>query len=439
MEVINSWEFLNLLLAVFFVLIVQGRKNADILLFLFIYWTFHFTFAAIPLLTGESFERILEIHTIGGGILAKMSGTLVIFFTAYQLLNKHFCEFSFQKYPPNINLFFFSSLVIFIGYILKLGWMDWVQFKNFLALIFILCIFFITPRKHNSFFIWKNNITQALLVLLLLLMLIIAIYEVYSHRSWSYFVDSSGNIIYRASALLFNPNLYGVWAAMLAIGFSYIIQSEQRVNSITLFGLILSISNLYFTGSRSVVFLLLFLLIAIGTFANQISTWRRWLPTTLIIFVFVVFGSTSLIFSSFFESQDGWYSVYLLGQRFLYTPIYAFKYVSKFDVPPEVAISIDGRFDGEPKDSGWLVLYDDAGWIGISLFFGLCLMAFILNIRKYLIEPSISSIYSLATLIFSVGIGAVMRFQVYPTGVFIAIMLFISSLSWFDNRKIKPV
>ncbi len=100
------------------------------------------------------------------------------------------------------------------------------------------------------------------------------------------------------------------------------------------------------------------------------------------------------------------------------------------DVPPEIMESIDGRFVGVGRDSGWLVLYQDVGWFAMSVVLLSCCMLFVRGIRTYIENPCPSSVYACALLCYCAFSGLVMRFQVFPAWLFIGLVLIPCLVFW---------
>jgi hypothetical protein len=236
-----------------------------------------------------------------------------------------------------------------------------------------------------------------------------------------------------------------MWCAILVIGFAYLFHQGNAPVWISLLGMSLSFAGIYLSGSRSAGFLVLFLLIGIALLMRTRHLVIRWAPIALMLLIFCIIGfGAEWASQSFPGQQKSWHAIALLGYRFVSYPwqlisygLNQFALPSGLVVPEHISISIEGRFTGELRDSGWLVLYDDTGWIGaISVAVLWCVFCY-WGIRAYLREPGLISIYALAFLLFSIGVGVVMRFQTFPLAIFIAIILAPCIRYWRTAGSVK--
>jgi len=236
-----------------------------------------------------------------------------------------------------------------------------------------------------------------------------------------------------------------MWCAILVIGFAYLFHQGNAPVWISLLGMSLSFAGIYLSGSRSAGFLVLFLLIGIALLMRTRHLAIRWTPIALMLLIFCIIGfGAEWASQSFPGQQKSWHAIALLGYRFVSYPwqlisygLNQFALPSGLVVPEHISISIEGRFTGELRDSGWLVLYDDTGWVGaISVAVLWCIFCY-WGIRAYLREPGLISIYALAFLVFSIGVGVVMRFQTFPLAIFIAIILAACIRYWRTASSVK--
>lgn len=418
MEYLLSWELLNVGIAF---LVVAGILRADIeeiYFLLFAYCSMHFAYAAIPMLLGDSMESIRNLHFAGGGILSKASALIVIIFALIAIYIK---AISFSR----IIGFFLATAFIFLilGYLLNFRAGDWLQFKNILASL----LFFIAMALMSLLQVeLKKPIKPVFilsLIILVTLMFVVGFFEVYTLRAWAIFTNSYGVIVRRSSSLLFNPNLYGIWCAFLAILFSYLFMSRGGSQQF-FFGMAMAFAGIYLSGSRSASSLLCFILIAIAISAKKTMPWIRWAPVSLMLGIFLGMTLASSLLRSHFQLGGGWSAIAVIGERYLTYPVELASYfLNGRSTTPEMIISIEGRFTGKVIDSGWLVFYHDFGWLGIVVVSAAWSMLAWVGIQTYLRQRSLSSIYALAVLVFVTGCGTVLRFQVFPTGIFMAIAL----------------
>jgi len=211
-------------------------------------------------------------------------------------------------------------------------------------------------------------------------------------------------------------------------------------------GMFLASIAMYLSGSRSAGFVLLAVLIIPTLLIKGRS---RWLPllvapsSVLSFYVFVAF-----IVKPILPNNAGIQGLLALSERFTYAPLQILHYISSFDIfrgfpglgsfnnyfsslidksASDLAVSsIIGRFQGGGVDSGWIALYQDTGLIGLVAMAWLFLTFSWWGLRSYYTTKSISSVYTLSILISCMMIGLVLRIQVFPVWLFVAVMLILS-------------
>jgi hypothetical protein len=465
----NIIELVNVLTVFSLLLVLLRRRDAvTLLLILFVYGTMHFSFAAIALARNESLELLVALHNEGGGVLAKIS-TLLLLGTVFILLSRH----AYDAYLLNqaektiIRSFLLVMLAVLCGYVFNMRQGDWLQFKNVISIeatLVLMLLGFLATNGVQAFKIHTWGLAGGLL--LLAVTDFVAIYEVSSHSAWSVFGESSGSVIYRASSILFNPNLFGFWASLSYLGCSYAMLAHDGHRKMMLWGMILASVAIYFSGSRSFGYLLLVVL-----FIPALLSFKRdhWLPLMVLpLTMLSIYGTAWLAIRNI--SSEGWHEIALLGERFAAAPAYLCNYAlmkigfatsgtpaeiagvqpeiagvqpeitgvqpeitgvqpeitgvqPEITVPPEVAIAIEGRYVGEGRDAGWFVLYQDVGWLGMAAILLGCTMLLIWGVRTYYSTRSTASVYALATLCYCALTGLVMRFQIFPVWLFICVAL----------------
>ena len=443
---VSSFEIANILIVAFLFFILTRKKDAvTLLLVLFIYSTLHFSFAVFALASNESSSLLIAIHNEGGGMLAKLS-TLSLMGIAFFLLSRHAYDAFLLSHRSEKKLAFQILLVmaaVLCGYILNYRHGDWLQLKNILSLegmlAFILIGFFGVFGKNTTnpakIYPWALGV-----LVILSATDFIAIYEVFYHQSWAGTLENSGSMVYRASSILFNPNLLGFWAAMLYLGCSYGMNEYKEYRKIILLAMVLASIAIYFSGSRSAGYLLLGV-----TFLPALLIRERFYLLPLIVLPFTmltIYVLTVWFLMPIAQSSEGWSEIALLGMRFSATLPYVINYLfmhfdlpltrigSFDDLPPEVVQSIEGRFTGGLEDSGWLVLYDDAGMLGLAAVIFACCMLVLRGGRAYVSHPSASTVYLLAMLIYILMTGLVMRFQIFPVWMFISLVIVTCLVFW---------
>lgn len=436
-------EILNVCAAVVLLMFVVRRNDAiAMLLALFVYGTLHFGFAAIALAYNDPARLLIELHIEGGGILAEISAFVLlgIVFTRLSVLAYDSWSRNQLGETKVVSYTLMVMGILFCGYLLNIRPNDWLQFKNFVsieALLLLLLLGYLGvkggARVRHSWAVVGG-------LILLLITASIAICEVVTQSSWASTVESSGTTVYRASALLFNPNLLGFWASLVYLGCAYSLHACKEYRRWMLWGMILSSVVIYFSGSRSAGYLLLSTLLISTMLIKRCSRWR-FLPLTILpVTMLMIYVGAAWGVPTVFPGKDGGHEIALLGNRFAQAPLHLANYllqlfdtadiISNVGVPSEVATSIEGRFKAGERDAGWLVLYQDFGWLGGGAILLGSLKLLEWALRAYFLRHSLASIYALTALCYCLITGFVMRFQIFPVWLFIGIILVPCLVFW---------
>jgi len=443
---INLVELSNVLVVIILLFQLTRRRDAiSLLVVLFVYGTLHFGFASIALATNESANLLIALHNEGGGLLAKLS-SLSLLSVIFVLLGKRAysayraCLPSEKKITMAVLL---SIAFLACGYALNFRPGDWLQLKNFVSLEAMLVLILIgwLSAKGASTVETYSALRAGLIVLGITDC--IAIYEVFDQCSWASTLESSGAMVYRASSLLFNPNLFGFWASLVYIACAYGMLACSEHRKMMLWGMVMASIAVYFSGSRSAGYLLLAVLLIPAFLIKGRSHWVSLmiLPLTMLtIYVGTVWLALPLV-----SENEGWREIALLGERFAAAPGYLIRYALMYmdinlhipaSIPDEVVLSIEGRFVGSERDAGWLVLYQDTGLAGTLAILALSSASLWLAVRASFAKRDLASVYALAILSCCLMTGLVMRFQIFPVWLFVGIFLVPCLTLW--ARAISP-
>ena len=448
---INVFELTNVLLVIFlFFILTRKRDVATLLMVLFVYGTLHFAFAAIALTTNESASLLAALHIEGGGVLAKLSN-LSLLGVVFVLLSVHAYHAFWLSQRSDKKIVLYVIVVmgaLLCGYVPNIRQGEWLQLKNVISLEAMLAFVLIGFLATNS--VQTTNVAKFYPWLLGGLLILgvadcIAIYEVLTHKTWAGTSDPSGAMVYRASSILFNPNLFGFWAGLVYLGCAYGMHAYKVHRKMMLWGMVLASIAIYFSGSRSSGCLLLGILF-IPTLL--IKKQFHWLPLIILpLTMLTIYAGAAWLVPPFVSSSVGWLEVALLGERFAATPVQLVNYaLMKSDflrslssaitggiaggIPVQVVESIEGRFVSGGADSGWLVLYQDVGWFGLGAVILAVCMLVAWGVRICISHPSPSSVYALAVLCYCLVIGFVMQFQIFPIWLFISLVLIVCLALW---------
>ena len=441
----NAIEAVNVLIVIVLLFIlIRKRDVATLLLILFVYGTLHFSFSAIALATNESANMLIAMHKEGGGVLAKLTALLLLG-VVFVLLSWHaykaffLSQWSEKKIVIHILL---VMVAILCGYYFSIRHGDWLQLKNVIsieAMLALLLIGFLGTIGRHTLNVTKLDSWGLGGLLILGVSDCVAFYEVFKHQSWAGTLESSGAMVYRASATLFNPNLFGFWASLVYLGCAYGMHAHKEYRKMMLWGMVLASIALYLSGSRSSGYLLFG--VCFITMALRNNDRFHWLPLMVLpLTMLTIYAGAAWLVVPFVSSNEGWREITLLGERFAATPLYVVNYILLLagvpaGVPAEVILSMEGRFIGEERDAGWVVLYQDVGWLGLAAAIWAACMLVVWGVRVYIARPTVSSVYALAVLFYCLLTGFVMRFQVFPVWMFTSLALIPCLVFWASSWR----
>jgi hypothetical protein len=435
-------ELVNVILVIsLFVMLSRRRDVAALLLVSFAYGTLHFGFAAAALASTDRVAVMTEMHLYGGGALAKLSALSLIGVVFFLLGGRAYKNFLLNREGDKIIIvsMLLVMLAIFAGYLFNMNYGDWLQLKNVISLIAMFAfalIAFLAMKGEQAINIERGHMWGVVGVFMFGVVDCIAIYEVFSHTSWAGTMSSAGVMVYRSSSILFNPNLLGFWASLMYMGFAYGFEAYKQNRKIMLWGMVLSSVALYFSGSRSSGYLLLAALFAPTALLFLLRRRLFWLPLMMLpLTMLAIYAGAAWMAPLFVTSTVGWHEIALLGERFGVALVQLINY-QLGSAPSEIVVSIEGRFVGELRDSGWLVLYQDTGWFGLWCVVMAVSMLFTWGVRVCVTKPCFSNSYAFAALLFCILSGFVMRFQIFPVWLFDSLVLVACLALWSRPEKL---
>jgi hypothetical protein len=436
-------ELVNVLLVFLLFLMLSRRRGVvELLLVSFIYGTLHFGFAVGVLASADRVGVMTAMHLNGGGALAKLSALSLIGVVVVLLGRLAYKKFSLNREGDRaiIVSILLVMVAVFVGYLFNMKDGDWLQLKNVISLGVMFAftlIAFLAIRGEQAINIESGHMWRVIGLLMLCAVDCIAIYEVFSHSSWAGTLSSTGVMVYRASSILFNPNLLGFWASLVYLGCAYGFEVNKKNREMMLLGMVFSSIAIYFSGSRSSGYLMMVALLAPTALLFLLRMRLIWLPLMLLpLTMLAIYAGAAWVAPRFVTSAVGWHEIVLLGERFASAPVQLMNYVLMkigdfSQVPPiEIVESIEGRFVGEGRDAGWLVLYQDTGWFGSGAVILSTSMLLAWGVRVCIKKPNLSNIYALAALLFCLLSGFVMRFQIFPVWQFVSLVLVATLTLW---------
>ena len=212
----NAIEITNVLIVIVLFYVIYRRRDAGSLLWvLFFYCTLHFSFAIYPLFSSEHTLLLGRLHLQGGGWLAKMPALSLLICVFYLLSGHAYATYTQSSVSEKrvVHCILAGMIAVLVGYIFNLRPGDLLQFKiavSIEAMLFLLMVGFLGLRGRQG----PGKIDARFWIVpglsILGLMVCVSVFEVVSHRSWAGTLETSGAMVYRASATLFNPNLLGI-------------------------------------------------------------------------------------------------------------------------------------------------------------------------------------------------------------------------------------
>ena len=459
----NAIEITNALIAIVLFYVIYRRQDAGSLLWvLFFYCTLHFSFAIYPLFSSEHTLLLGNLHLQGSGWLAKISALSLLICVFYLLGGHAYATYSQSLVSEKrvVNCILAGMIAVFGGYMFNLRPGDLLQLKNTVsieAMLFLIMIGFLGLRGRQGSDKMDVHFWIVPGLGILSLIVCVSVFEVVSHRSWAGTLETSGAMVYRASATLFNPNLLGIWASLVYLGGAFHMFASKKDQKLMMLAMILTSCAIYFTGSRSAILLLMLALIVAFMMTIVVTREKlRWVPLAILpMTVISIYASVHWLIIPFVADTVGWHEIELLALRFAATPKYLVYYglmVIGYEVqiPVEIAISMEGRLIGGVGDAvggagdgGWITLYSDIGWLGMIGILGLWLLALCRGLISCFSNHYIANVYALSVLCYCLLIGLVMRFQIFPVWVLISIVLTLCLLHWVPQVPIstqsKPV
>lgn len=432
---------INVFLAILIIYLIWNKSANDLIIGLFYYCTFHFCYSAIVF---NSSIDLINIHSGSNDMIIKITGVVFVLFIFLQLVVQSYRDI-FNE--PSINLYFGVVIgLVFIGFIIDFQSKTRLQIQNFLSIeAMLLLILLIYTRLKQASPKLRTKLGQLwILNVIIAVALVIAFYEVFFQHAWSWY-SYNGHALFRASSFLFNPNLFGMWCALVALVLSYLFHRDDGYLSKKpiIWGLLMISACIYLSGSRSFIYLLILMLVFSLPLIKSKTKIQLITPLAIVLSTFFTISSVAGLMAthSKIDVRGGWQSIEIVGERILYAPLDLAKYgVGDMDkIDNEIAVAIDGRFKGDSRDSGILTLYDDVGWLGLIALLWLGLIFLVWACKAYWIKRDIASAYALVMLIFYGAVGVSMRYQVFPVWIFVAVGLSPCLLLWrriiFDSEK----
>lgn len=277
------------------------------------------------------------------------------------------------------------------------------------------------------------------------LVVVVALFELNTGRTRAFTPLPDGAVAERASSLLFDPNLLGMWCAGAAVfaGRFFSRPGEPGDRKWAAAVLVLAGIGLLCSGSRSglILYLCMVAVVLVHRFHHN---GRRGLPGALRPVALTIGG---FALSGALASALAWLlpavprtvtALAILLERMARLPLDLGGYLLSLvapragdgsqGAPGEAAgdfdateMSVEGRFEGTVPDNGYLATLDAAGPLGLAALIGILLFGALLTLRRVWPRPDADAGYVLAAG-FGCALSAVFlrTFTVFPLWVFVA-------------------
>jgi hypothetical protein len=274
------------------------------------------------------------------------------------------------------------------------------------------------------------------------------------------FTDLPGGIrVERASSLLFDPNLFGMWCAGVAV-FAGRFLGRPGDRWWSLAALVAAGAGLLFSGSRSALILYLAMVAVLLVHHLRHHGLRRltgaFSPAALTLGSLLSVGGLALLLGRLLPTEPRVVSNagLILVERLLSLPLdlggYLFTRLGLLEpAQPETAqpgggydpteMSVEGRFEGNVPDNAYLAALDAAGPLGLAAVLALLLALAFLAYRRVWSRPEADAGYVLAAGAGCALSGMFLRtFTVFPLWVFVAFGLALVLAAILPRRKGEP-
>ena len=462
----SSWNYetvpilVNIFVILSLILYVSKRNSTvSILMAIFSYLTLHYSFSFVSSLLVEYPVRLKVLFHEGYSLYIKLNGMLFVGSLFVFLVYKNKLELKRFYLEWRQLLLFVSILIIFF---LVLGIIElsidryklninsamalWTSLLMWVFSFLIAALLYIDKIKFKDF---RNEFVYVG-AFLLLLQLLVGAYEVFTGTAYA----GSGASI-RASGVLFNPNVLGLWTTF-AFFITYYLFLTKNLSIKATFVIMAIISLLFILcSSRSMLIVCITSILFMLTLLRDDNCNKRLLLRNRISPLLVFMLSLSFLMSLFKLIFAHIGSVFFKilaanSNRILNIPhdvliVFGKKISSyhvsqdtlshnkKLDVSGGLEVSgtetaILGRITrSENVDSTYLYLESLVGVYGLGIWLLLFALILWIAIKKYRKTHSVNSVFSVGIIFCVLLSGVFMRTtQLFPMSIFMSIFLGIS-------------
>ena len=300
------------------------------------------------------------------------------------------------------------------------------------ACLFAFSFQFSSCKLSASELIWIEALAGVVLLL--------AIFEVLGERAWAGHFTPAGARIFRPSSTMLNPNVLGLWGALILFLDHYFRDTKALMGwRGWLLGFI-GLSAIFLSGSRSSL-IFCFAVLFLGALLKRLTGMR--LITVLkrpviLFFIFILICAGAQLTVNFFPTASP--LVHLIN-RFLSLPQELFVYLAnllQIDIPDGntrllgIREGVEGRLLG--SDNGHRIIAETSlilYWIWSLML----LFSVIIGVLKFFRKKDLQSVYALSSLFGFIFIGLIIRaYQVFPVWGLSALLLGVF-INWVMNEE----
>jgi hypothetical protein len=453
--ILNGFIAFSLALYVFY-----KRDPYTLFFSLLLYVTLHYGYSILAIFWPQNFYVLRESTQTG----AKLTGIGFLIFIMSMLLWRY-RKLLVKRVFIGVNKLVGLSCLLWVSAVI-IYWIIKVLSNEFPTPLTIqnifstgsLCIFSlgfggVLPQQPQITTERLEKFCRVIAIFIFLIVLI-ATYEMITLHAWGgAFRLESTEYVWRASSILFNPNLLGFWCVFVAVFAGYIFHKKSLPPILPITIIILCGLGIFLSGSRSSFIICFFTfstitLLLIIQAKKLLKSKDIFLPFTAfvlpILATIIIIKGGNLIINYQSERLK---ALSFLADRFLLMPFEIISFISiRFSsntgffsdlaapswLSKASVISIQGRFSTGLVDNGYLAMREDTGWIGLTAWIIIWVILIWIAFRVYRRSPGVESTYSLS-MIFGCALSAVFvrAFQVFPFWVLVALTLALC-LYWFN-------
>ncbi|MFN3721014.1 MAG: hypothetical protein ACK4UW_19130 [Rhizobium rhizophilum] len=417
----------------------KGGSHVVIFVLMFASCAFLYTIAFIF----SNLDMSSWLRIMGGNPYQKLALLFVLLAICLRLIRHRRClAISDKIVELSLPVASFVISIVGYGFYFAPDSPQWVldAGSHLILCIVVFILLILTPRDRS---IELNTQFFLAFCALTALSVAVSIYEISNARAWAVYSRADGLVVYRASGLQFNPNLFGAW-----LGFVFLLLLRANAHAGVIYAKwciypLIGI-GLFMSGSRGAV-VLLGISAVITVLIHRSAILRSVRPYLAVGLGFAIaFGSSLIVHEGPLKALSlRWLDlplvvmnvllptdVFLASSRLLAqlagVPADSLASAGSISEAENFEIAMSGRFSGALRDNGFLAALDNGGLLAAAgvawLFGGLAILIYKAS-RRVPIDLSVQMLPLFAyILLWSLQARA---FQVYPIWLYVALAVVI--------------